>query len=478
MYDVLIIGAGITGCAAARELSKYNIKTVVIDKESDVACGTTKANSAIVHAGFDAEPGSLKAKLNVIGNSMFKVLSEELDFPFESTGALVLCFDENSIHKLLELKNQGEKNGVQGLKVVQKEELKAMEPNVSDEAVAALYAPTSGIVCPYEMTVALAENAMENGVQFSFDTRVINIKKAAEGYEVETDRGILKSKIVINAAGVYADEINNMISSRKLRIIPRKGEYMLFDKDAGNIVKRTIFQLPGPMGKGVLVTPTVDGNLLLGPNALDVEGKDDVNTTQDGLSDIKQKGLISIKNLPFRLVITSFAGIRAHEEGGDFVIGEAIDSRGFINAAGIESPGLSSAPAIALMLSEIVSEILRPSLNTGFKGKREGIKKFREMSNLERKEMIKERPEYGRIICRCELVTEGEIVDAVRRSLGTVSLDSVKRRTRAGMGRCQSGFCSTRVMEIISKEKSMSPFEITKAGGESFILKGHNKDSI
>lgn len=476
MFDVTIIGAGVIGCSIARELTRYRLNVSVIEKRSDIAEGTTKANSAIVHAGHDAEPESLMGRLNAKGNAMFDKLSEELDFPFKRNGSLVLCFDKEDIKKLHELKERGEKNKVLGLKVLSREELIKMEPNLSDEVVAALYAPTGGIVCPYEMTIALAENAFSNGAEFYFDNGVKEIEKNDGYFTVKTDKGEYKTKMVINAAGVYADDINNMVSKNKIEIIPRKGEYCLFDKAAGEMVKSTLFQLPTKLGKGVLVTPTVDGNLLIGPNAADIEDKEGLMTTQDGLNEILNKAKMSIKQIPMRQVITSFAGLRAHRPEHDFLIGEVVDVPNFINVAGIESPGLSSAPAIAEITVDIVKDKLNPEVNKEFNPIRKGIPKFREMSNEERKKLIAEDSSYGKIICRCETVTEGEIINAIRRPLGARTLDGVKRRTRAGMGRCQSGFCSTKIVEILSRELNISPMEITKYGGDSKLLVGRNKN--
>lgn len=478
MYDIIIIGAGVTGCAAARELSKYKLHTLVLEKHDDVACGTTKANSAIVHAGFDAAEGSLKAKLNVRGNAMFDKLSKELDFPFKRIGSLVLCFDKKDTHRLYELKKQGEINGVKGLEIIEGKKVRKMEPALSEDAIAALYAPTGGITCPYEMTVAYAENAYTNGVEFRFDTEVEKIEKHDNKFLVITDKGDYETNIIINAAGVYSDNMNNMVSKNKIHIIPRKGEYCLFDKAVGSTVSRTIFQMPTSMGKGVLVTPTVDGNLLIGPNAVDIEDKDDVNTTMEGIDEVIQKAQKSIKDIPMKSVITSFSGLRAHSVEDDFIIGESEDAENFINAAGIESPGLSAAPAVAQMIEQIVIKKLNPARNENFNPVRKGIPKFREMTNEERKEIIKEHPEYGKIICRCETVTEGEIINSIKRPLGARTLDGVKRRTRAGMGRCQSGFCCTRIAHILAKELGVSPLSITKFGGKSVILTGTNKENL
>ncbi|MBZ9622677.1 NAD(P)/FAD-dependent oxidoreductase [Clostridium sp. FP2] len=479
MFDVTIIGAGIVGCSISRELSKYNLKTCVLDKSSDVGSGTSKANSAIVHAGHDADPSTLKGKLNALGNAMYTDLAKELDFPFKRNGSLVLCFDKQHLGDLENLLHQGEKNGVPGLVILTGDQVREMEPNITKKCVAALYAPTGGIVCPYEMTIAMAENAYNNGVKFEFETGVIDIEKKSNNYIIKTNKGIIETKIIINAAGLFSDEINNMVSDHKFKILPKRGEYVLFDKAVGDLVTKTIFQLPTKLGKGVLVTPTVDGNLLVGPDAVDVESKNNLCTTKEGIDDILLNAGLSIQEpLPMNMVITSFAGNRAKNSGNDFIIGEAIDAKNFINVASIDSPGLTSAPSIAVMVADIVIGKLTPEKNSEFNPIRQGIRKFREMSNEERKEIIKEIPEYGKIICRCETVTEGEIIDSIRRPLGATTLDGVKRRTRAGMGRCQSGFCATRVVDILSKELNIPRDQVTKSGGNSILITGKNKDLL
>jgi glycerol-3-phosphate dehydrogenase len=475
MFDITIIGAGVVGSSIARELSKYDLKVCVVEKHSDVAEGTSKANSAIIHAGHDAKTGTLKCKLNVKGNAMFDKLSEELDFPFKRNGSLVLCFDENDMDKLLELKERGHKNGVQEIQVLSRKELLELEPNLSEGVFSALFMPSGGIVCPYEMTIALAENAYVNGVEFKFDTEVKDIVKNEGSFIIKSNNGDIETKLIINAAGLFSDEINNMVSSNKIEIVPRKGEYCLFDKSVGNMLSRTAFHLPTKMGKGILVTPTVDGNLLIGPNAVDLEDKNEITTTQEGIDEVLSKAGLTLSQVPVRQVITSFSGLRAHSTSNDFIIGEADDVKNFINVAGIESPGLSSAPAIAEMVEEIVVEKLEPKKNEKFNPIRKGIPKFREMNNEERKELIAKDSSYGKIVCRCETVTEGEIVNAIRRPLGAKTLDGVKRRTRAGMGRCQSGFCSTRIVEILARELDVLPTEITKFGGSSKVLVGKNK---
>ena len=476
MYDVAIIGAGVIGCAIARELSKYQVKACVIERDEDVCCGTSKANSAIVHAGFDATPGTLKAKLNVRGNEMMEQLANDLDFPFRRNGSLVVCTKEQNPDGLNVLLKKGQANGVPKLRILERDELIQMEPNLADDVCCALYAPTGAIVCPFHLTMAFAENAYTNGVEFFLNTQVTNIEKTEYGYHIYAGDQTIETRTVVNAAGVYADVFNNMVSSDKLHIIARKGEYMLLDKTAGNHVSHTIFQLPGKMGKGVLVTPTVHGNLLVGPTAVDVENKEGINTTAEGLDSLCKAAALSVKNVPFRQVITSFAGLRAHETKGDFIIGEAADAEGFFNAAGIESPGLSSAPAIGEMIAQMIAEKLALCEKPDFVGTRKGILHPDTLSMDERNQLIKDQPAYGNIICRCEMISEGEILDAIHRPLGARSLDAIKRRTRAGMGRCQAGFCSPKTMEILQREIPMSMLEITKNGGKSRYIVGRNKE--
>ena len=478
MYDVMIIGAGVSGSACARELARYKLNICVVERAEDVCCGTSKANSAIAHAGFDADQGSLMAKLNVQGNKMMEELSKELDFEFIRNGSLVVCTREEDRRNLQALLENGIANGVEGLRIVEREELLAMEPNISDEAVAALYAPTGGILCPFGLNIALAENACVNGVEFKFDTEVLNIEKTDGGWKLVTDHGDYETKVVVNAAGVYADKFHNMVSNDKMTIVARRGDYYLLDKTAGKHVSRTIFTLPNEFGKGVLVSPTVHGNLIVGPTANDIDDKEGTNTTRAELDEVTVKSAVNVKNVPLRQVITSFAGLRAHELGHEFHIRELPEAPGFVDCAGIESPGLTSSPAIGCMVADIVSGILKPEKNPDFVGSRKGIVRPSEMSLEERDELIKKEPAYGNIICRCEMITEGEILDAIRRPLGAKSLDGVKRRTRAGMGRCQAGFCSPRTMEILSRELHIDMSQVTKSGGESRLIVGTNKDRI
>ncbi|MBQ6550645.1 MAG: NAD(P)/FAD-dependent oxidoreductase [Lachnospiraceae bacterium] len=478
MYDVVIIGAGVTGCAVARYLARYEVNACVLERGSDVCTGTSKANSAIVHAGYDAENGSLMAKYNVEGSLMMEPLSKELDFAYDRCGSLVVCLSEEDLPKLWDLYRNGVANGVEDLRVIGRTELKDLEPNVSDNAVAALWAPTGAIVCPFGLTIALAENAYTNGVEFRLNTEVLEVRRTENGYVIETNQGTVEAKAVVNAAGVYADVIHNMVSEEKMTIVPRKGEYMLLDHAAEGYVRHTVFQLPGKFGKGVLVSPTVHGNVIVGPTALDIEDKEGVNTTAAGLQDVTEKSGLAMKDIPLRQVITSFAGLRAHEARHEFILGECADAPGFFDCAGIESPGLSSAPAIGLHMSDLIAEKLGLSRNEDFKGERKGILDAKTLSPEERNELIKREPAYGQIICRCESVSEGEILDAIRRPLGARDLDAVKRRVRAGMGRCQAGFCSPRVIEILARELNVPESEITKTGGGSKYIVGTAKDRI
>lgn len=426
-----------------------------------------------MHGGFDAEPGTLKAKFNILGSRMMEDLSKELDFDYKRNGSLVLCFAEEDKPALQALYEKGVQNGVEGMSIISGDEVRKMEPNIEDTVVAALNVPSGGIVCPFGLTIALAENACDNGIEFRFLTEVENIEKTAGGYLVKTNQGEIETACVVNAAGVYADTIHNYVSEKKLHITARKGDYCLLDKEAGNLVSHTIFQLPTKMGKGVLVSPTVHGNLLTGPTATDIDNKEQTATAAEELDSLMSRAVLSVKDIPFRQVITSFAGLRAHEDGDDFVIGEAEDAPGFFDAAGIESPGLSSAPAIGQWLAEKVAEKLNAAKKEDWNGTRKGIVRPELLSKEERAELIRKNPAYGTIICRCESVSEGEIVDAITRTLGAKSLDGIKRRVRQGMGRCQAGFCTPRTMEILSRELGISMEEVCKNAPGSEMLKGH-----
>lgn len=476
MIDVIIIGAGVSGCAIARELSRRKANILVVEKEEDVCCGTSKANSAIVHAGFDAKHGTLMAKLNVQGSRMMPELARQLDFLYKQNGSLVVMMSEEDRPNLEKLYRNGIANGVEGLRIVEQEELRALEPNISDEAVAALYAPTGAIVCPFGLTIALAENAAKNGVRFQFDTEVTGIEPIHGGWKLTTTQGDLEAKVVVNAAGVYSDKLHNLVSKDAMTITPRRGDYFLLDHATDGFVKQTVFQLPGKYGKGVLVSPTVHGNTIVGPTAIDVSDKDSTATTQAGLDEVRAKAGIAVKNLPLKQTITSFAGLRAHEARHEFFIGEI--APGFVDCAAIESPGLSSSPAIGVMAAQIVEDILHLDKNPDFDPHRKGILNPQELPLAERAALVQENPSYGTVVCRCETVTEGEIIDAIHRIPGARSLDGVKRRVRAGMGRCQGGFCAPRVMEILARELRIPMDAITKSGGKSKLIVGTNKDSL
>ena len=470
-YDVLIIGAGVTGCAIARELSHTGLKIALSDACDDVAMGASRANSAIVHAGYDCVPGTLMAKLNVRGNEMFDDVCESLNVPLLRVGSFVIAFGEEDEKELNNLLERGRANGVPGLEIISGERAREMEPKLSDDVTAALWAPTAGITCPYELTIAMSENARANGADILLRKRAAAIDYANDEFTVKFEDGTsVSAKYVVNAAGVYADEVARLIGDDSFTISPRKGEYMLLDKQA-LCVGTVIFQTPSKLGKGVLVSPTVDGNIFAGPTAQDKVEKNDTQTTPEGLAELKKFSLKSVPTLNLRQVITSFAGVRAQPSTGDFIIRPSDKNARFIHAAGICSPGLSSAPAIAEYVRGLIKEA---GADTAERADaiyvREHAKPFRSMDAEERAEAYKRNPLYGRIICRCETVTEAEIVDAIHR--GATTVDGVKRRTRAGMGRCQGGFCAPRVMEILSRELGVPTESLTKFGGKSYMVAG------
>lgn len=470
-YDVAVIGAGVAGALITRSLSKYNVKVALLERCNDMAMGSTKANSAIVHAGFDAKPGTLKAKLNVRGVELMNKTCEELHVPLKNNGSLVVAFSEEEMETLEELKKRGEQNGVERLSVIGRDELKALEPNIGDTAVGALNAPTASIVCPYELTIAAVENAVTNGAEFIRNCEVKAIEQKNDGFVLSTTLGNIEAKYVINAAGVHSGEIAELIGDDSIKIIPRHGDYYLLDKSQGTLVSHTIFQCPSKMGKGVLVSPTVDGNLIVGPSATDIEDGDDVATTADGLASIYEASVKSVPAVNIRNAITSFSGNRAHPVTDDFIIGSSSKNKNFVNVAGIESPGLSSAPAIAEMVEGIMLDLMGGAeKKTDFNPIRPEPVRFRHLNAEQRAELVKKNKAYGRIICRCETITEGEIIDAIKAPAGARDVDGVKRRTRAGMGRCQGGFCGSKVVEILARELGTDMNEITKFGGESKIM--------
>lgn len=478
MYDIAIIGAGITGSAIARELSKYNLNTVVLEKGVEVCQGTTKANSAIVHGGFDAKVGSLKAKLNVRGNELYPQLCKELNVEFKQNGSLVLAFNEEDEKHIQDLYNRGLKNKARGLKILTKEEVLEIEPNVNKDVISALLCESAGIVCPFNLNVALMENAIENGTKLNLQAEVIGIEKNVETFKIKLSNGEeVNTKYVINAAGVYSDKINNMVDGDEYYIIPRKGEYKVLDKSEGKLVNHTLFQCPTERGKGVLVTQTVHGNLLVGPNATVVEDKEDVTTSRSGIDEIVHDSKKSVECIDFRKTITSFSGLRATANTQDFMIYASKVSKNFINVGGIESPGLASAPGIAEYVVEIlIKEGLELNAKPTFNPFRKKDKPFSHMNNEERKELIAKDDNYKKIICRCESVTEGEIIDSIRRPCGARTVDGVKRRVRPGMGRCQGGFCGPKVIEILARELNVSVEDILKDYDNSYMVVGKVKE--
>lgn len=477
MYDVVVIGAGVVGCAIARRLSAYKVRVAVLEAGADVAMGASRANSAIVHAGYDCVPGTNMARVNVAGNAMYDKWCEELSVPLKRIGSLVVAFSEEEMEQVRKLYDYGLRNGVPGMEILDKAQTLEKQPGLSEQTVGSLWAPTGAITCPYEMTIACAENAHDNGVEFYFDFKVEKITTLRDAVEVENDKNaIFRSRYVINAAGLYADEISRLMGDDSFTVSGRKGEYILLDRACSSFVNRVIFQAPSRLGKGVLVSPTVDGNAFVGPTAVDNSGKEDTSVTQEGIDALKAAGAKSMPGIPFNRPITSFAGIRAVPSTGDFVLGQSKANPRLIQAAGISSPGLSSAPAIA---EETVAALRAAGLQLQEKKDYNPIRKhekpFRMMNNEEREAAIAKDPRYGRIICRCETVTEAEIVNAIERTLGKPTLDGVKRRTRAGMGRCQGGFCAPRVMELIAKHGGIPMEKITKNGGNSRLIVGRTR---
>ncbi|MDM0474795.1 NAD(P)/FAD-dependent oxidoreductase [Clostridium perfringens] len=460
MRDIIVIGAGVVGCSIARELSKYNLDVLVVEKNSDVSEGISKGNSGIVHAGYNEKIGTLKAKLNIEGNKIFDDLSRELQFPFKRNGAFILAFKDEEMKTLESLKENGEKLGVEGLEILTREEALNIEPNLNKEIVGVLNVKTSGIVSPYEMTIALAENAAENGVEFKLNSKVTNIEKISEGYKVTlNNKEVVSGKIIINASGLEGAFLNNLISMTKREINPVKGEYCLFDKVAGAMINKTLFQVPNKLSKGVLVTPTAEGNLLVGPNA--VEGKN-LETSREGIDEILDKSKKSLEELPVARILNTFSGIRPKTKEGDFIIEEVADAKNFINVIGIDSPGLTAAPAIGVYVVNMIKEKLDLVEKKNFKKTREKIVRFAELSLEEKNKLIKEKPAYGHMVCKCEFVTEGEIVEAIHRPIKALTVDAIKRRTRASMGGCQGVGCTLPISKILSRELGIDISDINK----------------
>ncbi len=464
MYDVCIIGAGVVGTNIARELSKYQIRVCLVEKEEDVSCGASKANSGIVHGGYSDEPGTLKAELCVKGNRMYEQLNKELNFGYRETGSVVLAFRDEDIKTLEKLYQYGIKNGVGGLAIIDGEKVRELEPYVSTEVKAALYCRNAGVTSPYEFVIALAENAITNGVELKLNTAVVGIEKVEDYFKVSTTKGEIKAQYIINAAGIYCDKISSLIGINDFHIIPRRGQYVLLDKEQNYLANSVIFQVPTELGKGILVTTTYHGNLMVGPNAEEISDKDDVGTTEDVLENIVKTARLSVPDFDMKQAITSFAGNRPISSKKDWVIEES-SVAGFINLIGIDSPGLTASPAIALKVAQLLKRAgLELNDKKDFMAYRKPII---QVKDKDFKGDINSANPDEHIICRCEQVTETEIIDALHRNIAIKSIDAIKRRTRAGMGKCQSGFCRSRVKEIIARELHIPVEEITQRGKDS-----------
>ncbi len=488
LYDVVIIGAGVVGSALFRELSRYQLSTLLIEKENDVALGSSRANSAIVHAGYDPPTGSFMARFNVEGNRIYPKLCQDLSVPFRANGSMIVALTEADLSHLEKLYENGVKNNVEGLEIVSAQAVKNLEPNLKDDICGALLAPTGGIVDSYEFTTALAENGAVNGGEVLLNSEVVSIQKRGTEGEILEDKNkdgffeiglrngkCVKARFLVNAAGIYSDFVQGLIGKKRFTVTPRKGEYYILDKKQGNLVDRTIFMCPSKLGKGVLISPTVHGNLLVGPDAQDGNDKDDFSTTRQGLDFVKQTSRLLSDKVDFSDSIRNFAGLRALPDGKDFIIEVDPDVSGLINLAGIKSPGLTSAPAIANYAVDLLANSgLDLHEKKVFIPNREVIR-FSALSDVEKVEVIAKDPLFGRVVCRCEQVTEGEIVEAIRRPLGARTLDGVKRRCRPGAGRCQGGFCYPKVLEILARETGLPEASIEKDKSGSYVLLGCTK---
>lgn len=475
MYDVIIIGAGVNGACIARNLSKYKLNILVIEKNGDVGDGTSCANSAIIHAGYDPHPGTLKAELNVLGNEMYEEICKDLDVEFERNGSLTIATNDEEMESLYKLLENAKKNNVKA-EIIDSVKLFELEPYVTKKAIGALYAPTSGIINPFELCVALMENAMDNGVELKLNEKVKELSKTEYGYLVTTEYDKYKTKVVINCAGLYGDTIQNFINEEKVEILPRKGEYYLLDHFADGFVKHTLFSVPSSKGKGVLVAPTTSGDYLVGPSSDFVNDKEDISTNKDVLDNVLKEAYRLVDNVPMQHLIREFAGLRAYHESNDFVINEP--QKGFINVIGMQSPGLSSAPAVAVKVEKMLKNNLELVDNEKYIKTRRPLYRLKKKTVEERDKMIKENPLLGRIICRCEQISEGEIVDAIHRKCGATTVKGVKKRVRPGYGKCQGGYCQTLVLKILARELNKDMKDINFKNRGSYILCESSKGEI
>lgn len=476
MYDVTVIGCGVVGALTARELVRYRLKVCVLEKENDVAMGSSKANSGIVHAGFDAAPGSLKARFNVRGNRMMPGLCRTLGVKYKNNGSIVIAFNTGDMAKLRELYERGLANGVRDLVLLDKKSVHEREPSLSEAVCGALYAPTGGIVCPYGLTIAAAGNAMDNGARLMTNFEVSSITPSDGGYDIVSSSGErVRTKYIVNSAGLYADAVAAMVGDTSFHIHPRAGEYMILDRASAGLCSSTIFRTPTELGKGILVTPTADGNILLGPTSTDTDDKTDTSTTPEGLRKIAAQAFEDTPDVPLRSVITSFTGLRAVGDTGDFII--RLSAPNVVTLGGIESPGLTASPAIAKYAVQLLQKEcgMTAEKNPAFNGRRKATWRFSEMTPGMKNRVLKKNPDFGVIVCRCEGITKGEIAEALRLNPPARDLDGVKRRTRSGMGRCQGGFCSPVIARMIAEHTGV-PFEqVTKSGAGSEINSGKTK---
>ena len=478
MFDVTLIGCGVIGASMAYKLSRYNLKVLVLERENDVSMGTTKANSAIVHAGYDPEPGTLMARLNVEGSAQMEQLCKTLDVEYNRIGSLVLAFRESDLDTIRTLYDRGVKNGVPDMKLLSREEVHAMEPNLADNVCGALYAPSAAVVDPWGLCIAEAETAVRNGVELKLNTEVTGLERTEAGMLLHTTTGDYESRFVVNCTGGHGHEIADMVGGAEWKAKPSRGEYYLLDKSSGGMVHHVVFQCPSAVGKGVLVSPTVHGNLIVGPNAESVEDIDNVATTLSGLDEVAASSKRSVPGLDLRQSIRNFSGVRANTSESDFIIRPAKEEPRVLHVAGIKSPGLSAAPAIADYAIELLRKMGAELVEKGeWDGSRTQIR-FRKMSSQEKAELIQKDPRYGRVICRCETITEGEIVAAIHSPIPPCSVDGIKRRAGAGMGRCQGGFCGPRVLEILARELHCDPMEITQDGSKTKLLLNRTKGGV
>ena len=482
IYDVLIIGAGCTGVMTARLLSTKNVKTAVAEARCDVAMGATCANSAIVHAGYDAKPGTLKASLNVRGNVLMKALCAQLGVEVKNVGSHVVGFGDGDLPKLRELYERGIANGVPGLEIIGRDALRKMEPHVSPEATHSLWAPSAAITCPYGITIAAADNAVTNGVDFFFNFPVVSCARQAGVFAVSDGTKTIRARYVVNCAGVHSAELAAVLGEADfpITITPRRGEYFILDKAVGNLANSTLFVCPSDRGKGILVSPTVDGNLIVGPNAYPIEDGDDRATTAEGLAEITAGARRIMPDVPMNMAITSFAGVRATPNIYDFYLKCSEQVPGLIHAVGVESPGFASSPATAEYLVGLLEEAgltltdkadyiptRRPDGNHV---------QFNRLSEEEKAARCRENPAYGKIVCRCETVTEGDLLDMLDAPIPAVTIDMMKKRLRAGMGRCQGGFCSPRVAALIAEKTGCGLDRVTKHGGGSWLVTAREEE--